>query len=158
MTSSPVRSRPLREPPTLWRRSTPSSRCGGIELIKSHFRSCCPIESVAVEANDDAPQLARSAAAVFARPREGLAALLLRHRLPEEQGKRLSAFIIASVEGTVIMCRRSRASLRLRPSRPKPMTSCHALCLTGPRPVTRHGRDRLPIHHPRILRSRNAHA
>ncbi|MFH8573061.1 hypothetical protein [Streptomyces sp. NPDC017993] len=40
-----------------------------------------------METNDDAPQLARSAAAVFARRREAFAALLLRHGLPEERGK-----------------------------------------------------------------------
>jgi AcrR family transcriptional regulator len=75
------------------------------QLIGGDFRSGCPIVAVAVETNDDAPQLARSAAAVFARWREALAAMFVRHGLPEERGKRLAAFVIAAVEGAVIMCR-----------------------------------------------------
>jgi AcrR family transcriptional regulator len=74
-------------------------------LVASDFRAGCPIVAVAVETNDDAPQLARSAAAVFARWQEALAALFIRHGLPDERGKRLAAFIIAAVEGAVIMCR-----------------------------------------------------
>jgi AcrR family transcriptional regulator len=73
-------------------------------LVESDFRAGCPIVAVAVETNDDAPQLARSAAAVFARWQEALAGLLLRHGLGEERSRRLGAFIIASVEGAVIMC------------------------------------------------------
>ncbi|MER5687298.1 TetR/AcrR family transcriptional regulator [Streptomyces sp. NPDC002205] len=74
-------------------------------LVDSGFRAGCPIVAVAVETNDDAPQLARSAAAVFARWQEALAALFLRQGLPEERSKRLAAFIIAALEGAVIMCR-----------------------------------------------------
>ncbi|MGW3738410.1 TetR/AcrR family transcriptional regulator [Streptomyces sp. NPDC005148] len=74
-------------------------------LVDSDFRAGCPIVAVAVETNDDAPQLARSAAAVFARWQQALAALFLRHGLPEERSRRLAAFIIAALEGAVIMCR-----------------------------------------------------
>ncbi|WP_270892041.1 LmrA/YxaF family transcription factor [Streptomyces sp. DHE17-7] len=69
--------------------------------MESGFRAGCPIVAVAVETNDDAPQLARSAAAVFARWQEALAALFLRHGLTEERSRRLGAFIIAAVEGAV---------------------------------------------------------
>ncbi|MFD3617407.1 hypothetical protein ACFWWT_19625 [Streptomyces sp. NPDC058676] len=64
----------------------------------------------AVETNDDAPQLARSAAAVFARWQEALAALFVRNGLAEERGRRLGAFIIAAVEGAVIMCRAEQST------------------------------------------------
>jgi AcrR family transcriptional regulator len=74
-------------------------------LIGSDFRSGCPIVAVAVEANGEAPQLARSAAAVFTRWTDALAAMFVRHGLPAERGHRLAAFIIAAVEGAVIMCR-----------------------------------------------------
>jgi hypothetical protein len=74
-------------------------------LMSSEFRAGCPIVAVAVETNDEAPQLVRSAAAVFARWREALAAMLVRHGLPDERGRRLATFIIAAVEGAVIMCR-----------------------------------------------------
>lgn len=74
-------------------------------LIGSEFRAGCPIVAVAVETNDDAPQLIRAAAAVFARWRDALGAMLVRHGLPAERSRRLAGFIIASVEGAVIMCR-----------------------------------------------------
>lgn len=79
-------------------------------LVESDFRAGCPIVAVAVETNDDAPQLARSAAAVFTRWQEALAALFVRHGLTEERSRRLGAFIIAAVEGAVIMCRAERST------------------------------------------------
>ncbi|MGW0553623.1 TetR/AcrR family transcriptional regulator [Streptomyces sp. NPDC002926] len=82
-------------------------------LVDSDFRAGCPIVAVAVETNDDAPQLARSAAAVFARWKGALAALFIRHGLPEERSMRLAAFIIAAVEGAVIMCRAERSAAPL---------------------------------------------
>ena len=75
------------------------------QLTRSDFRAGCPIVAVAVETNDDAPQLARSAAAVFARWKAALATMLVRHGLSEARGARLAAFIIAAIEGAVIMCR-----------------------------------------------------
>lgn len=80
------------------------------QLEESGFRAGCPIVAVAVETNDDAPQLTRAAAAVFARWREALAALLVRHGLTEERSRRLGAFIIAAVEGAVIMCRAEQST------------------------------------------------
>lgn len=79
-------------------------------LVESGFRAGCPIVAVAVETNDDAPQLARSAAAVFARWQEALAALFLRHGLTEERSRRLGAFVIAAAEGAVIMCRAEQST------------------------------------------------
>ncbi|MCF1595847.1 TetR/AcrR family transcriptional regulator [Streptomyces muensis] len=82
-------------------------------LVDSDFRSGCPIVAVAVETNDDAPQLARSAAAVFARWQEALASLFLKNGLAEERSKRLAAFVIAAVEGAVIMCRAEESTAPL---------------------------------------------
>ncbi|MFJ8107640.1 TetR/AcrR family transcriptional regulator [Streptomyces sp. NPDC096132] len=82
-------------------------------LVDSDFRVGCPIVAVAVETNDDAPQLVRAAAEVFARWREALAALFLRHGLPEGRSRRLAAFVIAAVEGAVIMCRAERSTTPL---------------------------------------------
>ncbi|MET7642054.1 TetR/AcrR family transcriptional regulator [Streptomyces sp. NPDC005426] len=79
-------------------------------LLESGFRAGCPIVAVAVETNDDAPQLARSAATVFARWQEALAGLLVRHGVTEERSRRLGAFIIAAVEGAVIMCRAEQST------------------------------------------------
>ncbi|WP_432012991.1 TetR/AcrR family transcriptional regulator [Streptomyces cucumeris] len=74
-------------------------------LVDSEFRAGCPIVAVAVETNHDAPQLARSAAEVFGRWKGALAGMFLRNGLSEERSRRLAAFIIAAVEGSVIMCR-----------------------------------------------------
>ena len=82
-------------------------------LVESDFRAGCPVVAVAVETNDDAPQLARSAAAAFARWQEALAALFLRHGLAEERSRRLAALVIAAVEGAVIMCRAERSTAPL---------------------------------------------
>ncbi|MGW6704510.1 TetR/AcrR family transcriptional regulator [Streptomyces sp. NPDC054956] len=79
-------------------------------LVESGYRAGCPIVAVAVESNDDAPQLARSAAAVFARWQEAFAALFVREGLSEERGRRLGSFVIAAVEGAVIMCRAERST------------------------------------------------
>ncbi|MEU9289444.1 TetR/AcrR family transcriptional regulator [Streptomyces sp. NPDC048275] len=82
-------------------------------LIESEFRSGCPIVAVAVETNDSAPELARSAAEVFARWQEALAGLFTRHGLPEERSRRLASFVIAAVEGAVIMCRAEQSTAAL---------------------------------------------
>jgi AcrR family transcriptional regulator len=74
-------------------------------LLSSDFRAGCPIVAVAVETNDDAPQLIRAAAEVFAGWREGLAGMFSQHGIPPERSRRLAGFIIAAVEGAVIMCR-----------------------------------------------------
>lgn len=79
-------------------------------LVGSGFRAGCPIVAVAVETNDDAPQLARLAAAVFARWQEALAALFVQHGLTEERSRRLGAFVVAAVEGAVIMCRAEQST------------------------------------------------
>jgi AcrR family transcriptional regulator len=82
-------------------------------LVENDFRIGCPVVAVAVETNDDAPQLARSAAAAFTRWQAALAALFVRHGLSEERGRRLAAFVIAAVEGAVIMCRAERSTAPL---------------------------------------------
>jgi AcrR family transcriptional regulator len=87
----------------LWRR----------RLVESGFRAGCPIVAVAVEANDDAPQLARSAAAAFARWRAALAGMLTSHGVPPERGERLASFVIGSVEGAVIMSRAEKSTAPL---------------------------------------------
>ncbi|MDQ0381184.1 TetR/AcrR family transcriptional regulator [Amycolatopsis thermophila] len=79
-------------------------------LVHGRFRAGCPIVAVAVEATDDAPQLARSAAAAFARWQEALTALFRRHGLPEERSRRLAALIIAAAEGALVLCRAQQST------------------------------------------------
>ncbi|MFF7474117.1 TetR family transcriptional regulator C-terminal domain-containing protein [Streptomyces sp. NPDC008092] len=82
-------------------------------LTESGYRVGCPIVAVAAETNDEAPQLARAAAAVFARWQQALAAHFRRHGLPQERGTRLAAFVVAALEGAVIMCRAERTTAPL---------------------------------------------
>ncbi len=82
-------------------------------LVDSGFRVGCPVVAVAVETNDEAPQLARSAAAVFACWREALAELLVRHGLAPARSTRLASFVIAVLEGAVIMCRAEQSTAPL---------------------------------------------
>ncbi|MER7182769.1 TetR/AcrR family transcriptional regulator [Streptomyces hyaluromycini] len=82
-------------------------------LTESGYRVGCPIVAVAAETNDEAPQLARSAAAVFARWQEALAAHFHRHGLPLPRSTRLAAFVIAALEGAVIMSRAGRTTAPL---------------------------------------------
>lgn len=74
-------------------------------LVDGGFRAGCPIVAVAVETNDEAPHLARSAGQVFAGWQEAFTALFLRHGLPEQRSRRLAALIVAAEEGAVVMCR-----------------------------------------------------
>ncbi|MEU1180254.1 TetR/AcrR family transcriptional regulator [Streptomyces sp. NPDC005820] len=85
---------------TLWRE----------RLVRGDFRVGCPVVAVAVENDDAAPEQARSAAAAFARWQRALAALLLRHGLTEERSRRLAAFVVAAVEGAVVMSRAERST------------------------------------------------
>ncbi|MER5796584.1 TetR/AcrR family transcriptional regulator [Streptomyces sp. NPDC001980] len=82
-------------------------------LTESGYRVGCPIVAVAAETNDEAPQLARSAAAVFARWQQALAAHFCRHGLPQARSTRLAAFVVAALEGAVIMCRAEQSTAPL---------------------------------------------
>jgi hypothetical protein len=81
-----------------------------VQLAKSDFRIGCPVVAVAVETNDDAPQLAESAAAVFDRWQGTLTTLLVRSGLSEERGVRLAAMIVAALEGAIILGRARRST------------------------------------------------
>ena len=71
--------------------------------------------AVAVETNDDAPELARSAGAVFAGWQDAFTALFQRHGLPEERSHRLAALIVAAEEGAVVMCRAEQSTAPMEP-------------------------------------------
>lgn len=82
-------------------------------LVDSDFRAGCPIVAITVETNDDAPQLAEAAAAVFSRWTDGLAASFTGLGLPAARARRLASFVIAAAEGAVIMCRAQRSTAPL---------------------------------------------
>jgi AcrR family transcriptional regulator len=78
-------------------------------LLETEFRTGCTVAAVAVETNDDAPELVGSAAGVFGRWQGVLTSVLVRGGLSEERGARLAAMIVASLEGAIIMCRAQRS-------------------------------------------------
>ncbi|WP_067826472.1 TetR/AcrR family transcriptional regulator [Actinomadura kijaniata] len=77
-------------------------------LVKSEFRAGCPVTAVTVESHDDAPQLARAAAAAFDRWEDTLATGLGNAGVPDERAARLARLIVAAVEGATILCRAHR--------------------------------------------------
>ena len=80
------------------------------ELVENGFRAGCPVVAVAVETNDEAPQLVRSTGEVFSRWQEGLSSLLSRNAVPEERARRLAALIVAATEGAVVLCRAQQST------------------------------------------------
>ncbi|MEU9345413.1 TetR/AcrR family transcriptional regulator [Streptomyces sp. NPDC048278] len=82
-------------------------------LTENGYRVGCPVAAVAAATNDEAPQLARSAAAVFARWQQALAAHFHRHGLAQARSTRLAAFVVAALEGAVIMCRAEQTTAPL---------------------------------------------
>jgi AcrR family transcriptional regulator len=81
-------------------------------LIASSFRAGCPVLAVAIETNDETPQLTAAAARAFTSWRRALAALLRRHGVPHAESRRLSNLVVAAVEGAVAV---SRADQNIQP-------------------------------------------
>jgi AcrR family transcriptional regulator len=77
-------------------------------LEASDFRAGCPVLAVAVEANDDAPQLIAAAANAFGSWQKALAQALERHAVPAARAKRLATLIVSAVEGAVVLARVQR--------------------------------------------------
>jgi AcrR family transcriptional regulator len=82
-------------------------------LVDNDFRTGCPVAAVAVETNDDAPQLVSSAGGVFLGWQRLLTDLLAGHGLPEERAGRMAAFILSAVEGAVILSRAEHSTAPL---------------------------------------------
>ena len=81
-------------------------------IVASSFLSGCPVLAVAIESNEDTPQLTAAAARAFASWRGALSALLRRHGVPPAEARRLSSLVVAAVEGAVAI---SRAERTLQP-------------------------------------------
>ncbi|SNY78457.1 transcriptional regulator, TetR family [Nocardia amikacinitolerans] len=79
-------------------------------LRESQFRAGCPIFAVAVETNDEAPEFARAAAAVFGRWHAALTDVLIRHDVPADRARRLAVLTVASFEGAIALCRVQRST------------------------------------------------
>ena len=93
----------LRQFVAFWRRG----------LERSDFRAGCPVVAVANEAHDEAPQLADTAAEVFAAWHERLVKVLRGEGVPPARAERLARLIVASIEGAVILARAQRSTRAL---------------------------------------------
>lgn len=74
-------------------------------LQASNFRAGCPVLAVAVEANDEAPQLTQAAARAFGSWRDALDTLLRAHSASPARARRLATLTVAAVEGAVALSR-----------------------------------------------------
>jgi len=75
------------------------------DLIASAFQAGCPVLAVAIETDDETPQLTEAAARAFTSWRSALAALLRRHGASPAEARRLANLVIAAVEGAVALSR-----------------------------------------------------
>ncbi|MFC9894726.1 TetR/AcrR family transcriptional regulator [Nocardia sp. NPDC127579] len=82
-------------------------------LCESDFRAGCPVFAIAVETNDDAPELAGTAAEIFARWHRALTEQLLRHDYPPARATRLASLTVAAIEGAIVLCRIHRETTPL---------------------------------------------
>ncbi|HYF24701.1 MAG TPA: TetR/AcrR family transcriptional regulator [Baekduia sp.] len=79
-------------------------------LQEGEFRAGCPVVAVAVEAQDEHPQLAEAAAAAFAAWQDALAGMLRRRGVDAAEARRLATMTVAAVEGAVVLCRAQRST------------------------------------------------
>jgi AcrR family transcriptional regulator len=77
-------------------------------LERSDFRAGCPVVAVAVEAHNEAPQLAMAAANAFATWQQALQSLLERCGVEPARARRVAATTVAAIEGAVVICRAQR--------------------------------------------------
>ncbi|MFE9788540.1 TetR/AcrR family transcriptional regulator [Nocardia salmonicida] len=80
-------------------------------VVDTEFRAGCPVLAVSIEDSPDAEGAPReAAAAAFARWSELLAASLCAHGAERRHAERTATLVIASVEGSVAMCRAQRSA------------------------------------------------
>lgn len=80
-------------------------------IVRSDFRAGCPVLAVAVEEPDDQETAAIAAAdAAFAAWEATLAASLNEHGVDLDRAARLAMMVVASIEGTVAICRARRSA------------------------------------------------
>ena len=78
------------------------------QLVESGFRDGCPVLAVAVESDEDHPELTDAVAEAFGRWHDLLEALLVDAGLGAGRADRLATFVIAAVEGALVLSRAQR--------------------------------------------------
>jgi AcrR family transcriptional regulator len=87
----------------LWRR----------DFERSGYRAGCPIAAVAVENQDEAPQLLDAAASAFEQWRVAFADCLRRAGVAEGRSESLAVLVVSAVEGAIVLSRAERDSAPL---------------------------------------------
>ncbi|GAC67115.1 TetR/AcrR family transcriptional regulator [Gordonia soli] len=82
-------------------------------VVDSEFRAGCPVLAVSVEEPDDDDSPLRAAASAFTQWIELLADAMRAHGANAIEAERLATLIVASVEGTVAICRAQRSTIAL---------------------------------------------
>ncbi len=78
------------------------------QLVESGFRDGCPVVGVAVESDEDHPQLTDAVGKVFGQWHSLLEAVLVDAGLAVSRAERLATFVIAAVEGALVLSRAQR--------------------------------------------------
>lgn len=78
------------------------------QLVESGFRDGCPVLAVAVESDEDHPELTDAVAEAFGRWHDLLKALLVDAGLGAGRADQLATFVIAAVEGALVLSRAQR--------------------------------------------------
>ncbi|HEY2775890.1 MAG TPA: TetR/AcrR family transcriptional regulator [Candidatus Binatia bacterium] len=74
-------------------------------LAATGYRAGCSVVAIVAESRRDAPQLARTAARVFASWNTVIAGVLARQGVKRAEARRLATLTVSSIEGGVILCR-----------------------------------------------------
>ncbi|MGV9795371.1 TetR/AcrR family transcriptional regulator [Gordonia sp. NPDC003422] len=82
-------------------------------VVNSDFRAGCPVLAVSVEEPDDDDAPLQAAARAFERWTDLLAESLRMHGAEDDTAQRTAILIVASIEGTVAMCRAQRSTAPL---------------------------------------------
>ncbi len=78
-------------------------------LEATEFRAGCAVVAVAIEWDDDRPELAATAAGVFQAWRATLTLAGRDQGLPDSRAESLASLVVAAIEGAVILCRAERS-------------------------------------------------
>ena len=84
-------------------------------ITKSRFRAGCPVLAVSVEepSGEEARAALRAAATVFGQWESLLANSLRKNGASKRQAEEIATLVVASVEGTVALCRAKRSAVPL---------------------------------------------
>jgi AcrR family transcriptional regulator len=78
------------------------------QLVASDFHAGCPVVAVAVEANEEAPQLTDAAGAAFGHWQARIRSLLADAGLDPDRAARVATLVVAAVEGALVLSRAQR--------------------------------------------------